>query len=1129
MAQRTISTRLAVEGESQYRAAIRSVNTELRNMQSALKLTESQYANNANSVEALTAKNTALNNLLGVQTDKVSQVEAGLRNAQMAEAQYAQKKETLIQKINENNKALNKLKATTEDTSEEEKRLSIENTKLNSELEKNEAYLKGARRAVTNWKTDLNKAKMAVNDTKTAINANNAALDEMKSRNKAAADATRALAAALLASGLKRSLEEIIETLKECIEASTEFESSMVGVQKTTNMSGKELQDMGKDVKDLATEIPVTTTELAKIVETAGQLGIQKENLLSFSRVMADLGVSTNLTSDQAATLLARFANVTKMSPDLYENLGSTIVALGNNFATTEQEIVALAQRLAASGKLAGLTVPEIMALATAMSSVGIEAEAGGTAMSQTLTAVEKAVTSGSDNLYKFAEISGMSAEQFAEAWKSAPITAVQSFIQGLGYLEAKGESATLVLEEMGLSGIRQSNMLKSLATASGLLGNAVNLANTAWIENTALMTEAKTRYATTESKMQVLKNSTNNLKIAIGDQLNPAIDNLITSGTNTVQWATEFTEANTWLAPSITAVGAAISVLLGYVTTATIVVPLLKRAFEALNASFLASPAGAVALGISMVTAAAVTLAATLPDATQEAKELNYAIDLCVESFLDSQETFEENSKSIDATANVIDSYIDRLEELDGKTSLTADEQSEYNTIVAALSELLPDVNLKIDETTGRLQLTCGELREGAEAWKEYAKQQAFATILADQQAALLDLQVNLEKSKLELTDYNATATEGAKEYAAALAEQTEAQKAYAEALEKSDYTESEEVIAAREKVNEAMEKSGEIFASLTAEEKNAGEAMAALKEAIADAEAQIESQGEALDKTKSAMEEYEASLAPAAEKTQEMSEDLSEASDTLSTLGQGATESVETIPETVSSAMAETNDIVQGAVPDIVASFSNIGTEGAQGLQTSLAPAVETTKSTIQEINDAILSNAQPAYDAGYGVGVNIDAGTVAGIIDGKGSVASAAAQMVSEAIAAANAAAEINSPSRKTRKTGHGLDEGLIAGITDMEKDVLRTMKNTMNKVTEVRVEVPEIPDNTASVVKAIDNNSNRGLAAALRAMSKRKGGPAKVEVHQIIHAEDTSYSGQQKAARKEFSKIARELGE
>ncbi|MHC5848294.1 phage tail tape measure protein, partial [Streptococcus pyogenes] len=77
---------------------------------------------------------------------------------------------------------------------------------------------------------------------------------------------------------------------------------------------------------------------------------------------------------------------------------GSAVVALGNNFATTEKDIVAMTNRIAASGKLAGLTNQEMLALATAMSSVGIEAEAGGTAMTQSLSAIERAVASGGDN-----------------------------------------------------------------------------------------------------------------------------------------------------------------------------------------------------------------------------------------------------------------------------------------------------------------------------------------------------------------------------------------------------------------------------------------------------------------------------------------------------------------------------------------------------------------------------------------------------------------------------------------------------------------------------------------------------------------------------------------------------------
>ncbi|MGG6495036.1 UNVERIFIED_CONTAM: phage tail tape measure protein, partial [Bacteroidetes bacterium 56_B9] len=108
---------------------------------------------------------------------------------------------------------------------------------------------------------------------------------------------------------------------------------------------------------------------------------------------------STNLTAEDAATAIAKIANITGMSAEQYQRFGSSVVALGNNFATTESDILRMANRLASAGTIAGLTNQEILGLATAMSSVGIEAEMGGSAMSQTLAAIEKAVATGSDKL----------------------------------------------------------------------------------------------------------------------------------------------------------------------------------------------------------------------------------------------------------------------------------------------------------------------------------------------------------------------------------------------------------------------------------------------------------------------------------------------------------------------------------------------------------------------------------------------------------------------------------------------------------------------------------------------------------------------------------------------------------
>ena len=249
-----------------------------------------------------------------------------------------------------------------------------------------------------------------------------------------------------------------------------------------------------------------------------------------------------------------------------------------NNFATTESDIVSMANRLAASGTLAGLTNQEILGLATAMSSVGIEAEAGGTAMTQTLSAIESAVADGGEDLQKFATVAGESAQEFADKWKNHPIEAIQDFIRGLGKLDEKGESATMVLDDMGLSGVRQSNMLKSLALAADTMTGAVDLSNRAWSENTALTNEASTRYETTESKLRMLKNQVVDMAIDFGGPFVDALKNGLEASKPLIQtlsdMAKKFNELSPaqqqhimkWLAISAAA-GPALSIL-GKLTT---------------------------------------------------------------------------------------------------------------------------------------------------------------------------------------------------------------------------------------------------------------------------------------------------------------------------------------------------------------------------------------------------------------------------------------------------------------------------------------------------------------------------------------------------------------------------------
>lgn len=331
---------------------------------------------------------------------------------------------------------------------------------------------------------------------------------------------------------------------KGAIEPAIEFESAYTGVLKTVDGTPEQLQRIKEDILDLSTNVPTAAADIAAVAEAAGQLGIAVEDITNFSSVMIDLGESTNLSSDEAASSLAKFANITRMNADNYSNLGSVIVDLGNNFATTEADIVSMATRLASTGEITGLSEAQIMAVSTALSSVGIEAEAGGSSVSKLLKEFEVMYQNGSEDLKDYADVAGVSLKEFREIYGEDSLKAVSMFISGLNDVERNGRNAVQILSDLDITEIRMSNAVLSLAASDGILTKAVDIANTAWEENTALAEEAGKRYQTTESQIQMAKNSINNAGIALGEVFTPyvaeAARGINEFARNTADWVRE-------------------------------------------------------------------------------------------------------------------------------------------------------------------------------------------------------------------------------------------------------------------------------------------------------------------------------------------------------------------------------------------------------------------------------------------------------------------------------------------------------------------------------------------------------------------------------------------------------------
>lgn len=312
------------------------------------------------------------------------------------------------------------------------------------------------------------------------------------------------------------------------LKAAIDFESAFAGVRKTVDASEAEFAKLEKGIRDMAKSIPASTTEIAAVAEAAGQLGIKTDDILGFTRVMIDLGNTTNLAADEAANSLARIANITQMPQNQFDRLGSTVVDLGNKLATTEAELVEMSLRIAGAGAQIGLSEDQILGFAAALSSVGINAEAGGSSISRTFIDIAQAVSEAGPKLATFADLAGVTSAEFSKMWGQDAAGAMTLFVEGLGDIKESGGDVFKVLRDLEFTEIRQRDALLRLAGAGDLLNESLDIGAHAWRENNALSLEAQKRYDTTASKLSVLWNMFVDIGITIGQKLLPVFNDLI-------------------------------------------------------------------------------------------------------------------------------------------------------------------------------------------------------------------------------------------------------------------------------------------------------------------------------------------------------------------------------------------------------------------------------------------------------------------------------------------------------------------------------------------------------------------------------------------------------------------------
>lgn len=358
------------------------------------------------------------------------------------------------------------------------------------------------------------------------------------------------------------------------VKSAISFESAFAGVEKTVEASAETLARLRTQFIDLSKEIPVAATELARIGEAAGALGVPTESIMEFTKVVATMAQTTDVSSEQAATSLGQLSNVLKLNREDYSRFAATLVDLGNKGASTESQILEMAARAGGAAKLLGLSTQDVLSFSSSVANLGIRVEAGGSSLQKFFLELNKTVGAGGQldaigkkvgltgeqvkkiaeeggsdltrlarkagmaalditkavggmrGLSLISEITGVAESDFTKLFNKKPTEAIMTLLDGLSKLDKTARQSALAT--LGFDDIRITRMLLGMADNVDMVSYALETGRAAWDANTAAAEEAEKRYKTTASSMAKIRNVIQAAFIGMGDEILPAFKDFL-------------------------------------------------------------------------------------------------------------------------------------------------------------------------------------------------------------------------------------------------------------------------------------------------------------------------------------------------------------------------------------------------------------------------------------------------------------------------------------------------------------------------------------------------------------------------------------------------------------------------
>lgn len=535
------------------------------------------------------------------------------------------------------------------------------------------------------------------------------------------------------------------------IKASMDYESSIANIRRVvSDLSEETIQDL----KDIAVETGNTFSDVAEYGTIAGALGIEENKIAQFAKTMTDLNTATGgvFSGEEGAKGIAVFLKQLNLGIDQAENFGSAIAVIGDKYADIGDETVNVATRLTGLNSIINTNQYELIGLAGVMADLGLASDSSANGVnraflqidkilgggvkgaeakleelaetsgmtsaqfrqaweknavdtflkftdglkSSVFNEVNKAIDTSDEKVMEFADILGLSAEQFKRAWGEDSQKVFNQYVEALGEMDEEGVVASKVLGDLGIASVNTAQTLLRLAGSGNDVREAIKLTEQAWNENTALTEKSNIIYETTERKLKGLWESLKQFASSVVDEFGPTIKKVLDRGTELFQMFSQLNPTTKKFIGIMVAMGASVSPVTG----------ILGRFLSNLTGTklALAGAGGLIALIGTLSAMARNNGKSAFEELSKETENLSEQLR---NSNVEANKKYLQDTAYLE-TADKLVEKIDILKHKLGEEGITTKKAGEYkkkiNEYVEKLNKLLGDEYVQFSEANGQL-----------------------------------------------------------------------------------------------------------------------------------------------------------------------------------------------------------------------------------------------------------------------------------------------------------------------------------------------------------------------------------------------------------------------------------------